>query len=71
MYLCFIIYVVPPTTIVCFNMDVSGHILVSSYIHIKIDNSGRRKYQNITFFHMMVIFIWRLMIYETCIIKVY
>jgi hypothetical protein len=27
-------------------MDVSGHILVSRYIHIRTSNSGRREYLN-------------------------
>jgi hypothetical protein len=36
-----------PTTITCPNTDVSWHILVKRYIHIRTGNSGRGEYKHI------------------------
>jgi hypothetical protein len=37
------ILLLPPTTNTCLYMDVSRHILVSRYIHVKTGISGRRE----------------------------
>jgi hypothetical protein len=41
--ICVVIEVLPPTTNTCLYMDVSGHDLVSRFIHTKTGISGRRE----------------------------